>query len=152
MHEIYNDSGSFNLNYQLPQIVYSFLISYFINFIIEYLTLSEETVIAINSKKGNNQKENMAAINRMKLKFHFFFIVTFILLLLFSYYISCFCCIYEKTQIHLFQDSFISFGFSLIYPFFINLIPGIFRIFALKNKKGNKICLYKLSRFIEFIC
>ena len=73
-----------------------------------------------------------------------------ILLLVFWYYISCFCCIFENSQIHLFKDSLMSLVMSLIYPFFINLIPGIFRITALRNKKGDKLCLYKFSQFIEF--
>ena len=44
MHKIYEDSGEFNLSYQLPQIIYSFLISYVINFITEYLSLSEDAI------------------------------------------------------------------------------------------------------------
>ena len=44
MHKIYEDSGEFNLSYQLPQIIYSFLISYVINFIIEFLSLSEDAI------------------------------------------------------------------------------------------------------------
>ena len=43
-----------------------------------------------------------------------------------------------------------SFVLSLIYPIFINLVPGIFRIPALISKKGDKSCMYKFSQFIEF--
>ena len=43
-----------------------------------------------------------------------------------------------------------SFGISLIYPIIINLIPGIFRIPALRSKKGDKSCMYKFSQVIEF--
>ena len=84
----------------------------------------------------------------MKIKFGFFFVISFILLLGFWYYISCFCGVYENTQILLIKDSLISFGLSLIYPFFINLIPGLFRISALKAKKGDKDCLYKFSNIL----
>ena len=87
----------------------------------------------------------------MKTKFCIFFIITFILLLMFWYYISCFCCIYQNTQLHLIKDSLFSFGISLILPFFVNLLPGIFRIYALRDKKAEKVCMYKLSRVIEFI-
>ena len=87
----------------------------------------------------------------MKLKFCFFFIITFILLLIFWYYISCFCCIYENTQMHLIKDSLFSFAISSILPFFINLLPGIFRIPALRNKKGGNSSIYRLSQFIQFI-
>ena len=100
MHKIYTDSGKFNLNYQLPQIIYSFLISNGINFIIEFLSLSEDIIISI--KVGNmNIKRRKKKIYYMKLKFCFFFIITFLLLLIFGFYISCFCCIYQNTQIHL---------------------------------------------------
>ena len=150
MHKIYVDSGMFNLSYQLPQIIYSFIISYVINFIIEYLSLSEDVIISIKAKKIINLKQSKKIMNRIKIKFNFFFIVSFILLLAFCYYISCFCCIYQNTQIHLFKDSLMSFGISLIYPIFINLIPGIFRIPALRSKKGDKSCMYKFSQVIEF--
>ena len=87
----------------------------------------------------------------MKIKFCFFFIITFILLLIFWYYISCFCCIYQNTQIYLIKDSLLSFSISSIVPFFVNLIPGIFRIYALHSQKNDKSYIYKLSQIIEFI-
>ena len=77
-------------------------------------------------------------IKTLKVKFALFFIFAFILLLLFSYYITCFCGIYANTQIHLIKDSLISFGLSLIYPFGLCLIPGIFRIPSLHAKKKIK--------------
>ena len=150
MHKIYVDSGEFNLGYQLPQIIYSFLISYVINFIIEYLSLSEDLIISIKRSKIINLHKNKKIINCMKVKFLLFFIVSFILLLIFWYYITCFCCVYENTQIHLFKDSLMSFVISVIYPIFINLLPGIFRIPSLNNKKGDKLCMYKFSQIIEF--
>ena len=149
MHKIYIDSGSFNLYYQLPQIIYSSLISGIINTLIKFLSLSSKTVTQIKAMKINekdNSDKNI--INKMKIKFGFFFAISFILLLGFWYYISCFCTVYENTQIHLIKDSVISFGLSLIYPFFINLIPCLFRIPALKAKKGDKECLYKFSNIL----
>ena len=151
MHKIYIDSGFFNFSYQLPQIIYSSLISNIINVIIEYLSLSENTIISIKYKKFLDLFETKKIIRKMKIKFHFFFVVTFILLLIFWYYISCFCCIYHNTQIHLITDSLISFCLSLVYTVFMNLIPGIFRKLALSNVKGNKSCIFKLSQIIESI-
>ena len=150
MHKIYVDSGKFNFMYQLPQIIYSYLISSGINFIIEYLSLSENDIISIKSRMNINPKAINKIINDLKIKFCFFFIITLILLLFFCYYISCFCCIYQNTQMHLLKDSLMGLGLSSIMPFFINLIPGIFRIPALRNKKGNKLCMYKFSQIIEF--
>ena len=90
-------------------------------------------------------------LKSLKINFALFFIITFILLLLFLYYITCFCGIYINTQTHLIKDTFISFGISLLYPFGIYLIPGIFRISALRAKKMDRKCLYKLSQLIQYI-
>jgi len=150
MHKIYNDSGKFNLSYQLPQIIYSYLISSGINFIIEYLSLTDEIIISIKSIKILGIHKKKKIIKNIKIKFCCFFIITFILLLIFGYYISCFCCIYENTQIHLIKDSLLSLALSSIIPFCKCLIPGIFRIPALRNKKGNKSSMYKLSRILEY--
>ena len=150
MHKIYEDSGKFNFLYQLPQITYSYLISSVINFIIEYLSMSENAIISIKSKRNINMNAKKKIISKMKIKFCFFFIVTFLLLLIFLFYVSCFCCIYQNTQIHLIKDSLLSLAISTFLPFFTNLIPGIFRIPALRSKKHDKSCLYKISQFIEY--
>ena len=39
----------------------------------------------------------------------------------------------------------------MIYPFGLNLLPGIFRIPALKAVKKDKKCLYKASKLIALI-
>ena len=67
----------------------------------------------------------------------------------FWYFISCFCGVYKNTQIILIKDTLISFGMTMIYPFGLNLIPGIFRISALRAKKQDKDCIYKLSEIIS---
>ena len=72
MHKIYVDSGIFDLNYQLPQIIYSYLISSAINLIIEYLSLSENTIISIKYKKFLGLLETKKIIRNLKIKFHFF--------------------------------------------------------------------------------
>ena len=82
-------------------------------------------------------------------KFIIFFSGSFILLLFFWYYLSNICVIYQNAQFHLFNDSAISFGLSMIYPFGFFLIPGIFRILALRGKKANKVALYKFSQIIQ---
>ena len=153
MHKIYLDSGKFNLNYQIPHCVYSSLIAWVINIIIRYFALSEKQVILIKQMKSiNNNEEKIKNIkDELKRKFIIFFIVSFVFLSLFCFYISCFCCIYVNTQILLIEDSLFGFGFSLIYPFFIYLIPGMFRLPALKAKKSNKEYLYKFSKIIQMI-
>ena len=68
MHEVYVNSGDYNLNYQLPQIIYSFLISNAINFIIEYLSLSDKTIISIKSEKNLSTDRKKKIICNIKIK------------------------------------------------------------------------------------
>ena len=153
IHRIYEDKGSFNFIYQIPQIIYSTIISEIINRIIKYLSLNEDKIIELKEEKRNKSKTLKDKIKniytKIKIKFAFFFIICFIILLLFWFYITCFCGIYKNTQIHLIKDSAISFGLSLIYPFVTSLLPGILRIGALKADKKNEKYLYKFSQFLE---
>ena len=151
MHKIFIDKGSFNFIYQIPQILYSSIISGVINSIIFYLSLSERSIIELKKDSFITEKKIKNLINGLKVKFFLFFIIEFSLLLLFWYYLSCFCAVYKNTQIHLIKDTLISFGLSLIYPLLIYLIPGVFRIISLRAKKANKECLYKISKMLQLI-
>ena len=87
----------------------------------------------------------------LKIKYISFFIKIYLFLGLFWYYISCFCAVYKNTQIHLIKDTVISFSLGLLYPIFLCLIPGIFRIPALTSRKNSKECLYRISTIMQLI-
>ena len=99
--------------------------------------------MAINMK---NQK-----LKYIKIKYAIFFILNFILLGLFWYYLTCFNAIYENTQIDLIENTCISFGFSLVYPFIINIFPSIIRMCAIYSSNKNHDYLYKLSKIFQII-
>ena len=80
-----------------------------------------------------------------------FFIVTFIFSIIFWYYLSCFGAVYKNTQIYLLKDTLLSFGLSLIYPFGLNILPGLFRIPALRKETKVHNSLYNLSKIIQII-
>ena len=153
LHSILLDEGEYNFIYQIPQILYSTLISVFINKFINFFALSEKNVLKIKKEKKYNdfnlKVEKLKII--LKIKFILFFVFTFLFLSIFSFYIICFCGIYENTQIHLIKDTVISLGISLIYPVGIYLIPGIFRISALHSKTKNKVYLYNISKLIQIL-
>ena len=152
MHKIYMDKGSFNFIYQIPQILYSTLISVVINGLIKYLSLSQKDIIELKKEKNNQQisVKVQSLIIKLKIKFTLFFSVSLFILIFLAYYTICFCGIYVNTQIHLIKDNtLISFGLSLLYPLGIYLFPGIFRIHALNNKKKNSTYTYKFSKFLQ---
>ena len=145
MHKIYLDEGKFNFVYQIPQILYSMIISTAINIIISFLSLSEKKIIEMKHRKIYNKKK--LNIN-LKIHFILFFILAYILLIFFWFYLSCFCIVFPNTQIHLIKDTLISLALSFTYNIFTSLLPCFFRIYSLKIRKQ---CLYKISQLLQLI-
>ena len=59
--------------------------------------------------------------------------------------------VYFNTQYLLLKDTLVSFGLSLLYPFGLCLIPGLFRIPALSDSKKKREYLYKFSKILQTI-
>ena len=151
MHQIYIDNGEMNLKYHLPQLLYTSIISIGVNIIIQNLSLSEKNILTIKKTRlmSSSIQEAKKVKILIKIKIIFFFVISFILIIFFWYFLSCFCAVYTNTQIILIKDSLISFGISMIYPFGINLMPGIFRIPALRSPKKDKKCIYEISQILS---
>ena len=153
MHEIYKQNGNYNFIYQIPQIVYSTIISSVINVILKGLSLSQNGVLKIKQMPEVNKmiQKSFIMIKFFKLKMVIFNLLGFIILGFACYYITMFCAVYTNTQIHLLKDTFSSFCLSLLYPFGLYLIPGILRIPSLRSSKKDKFCLYKISQLFTII-
>ena len=151
MHNIHENKGKFDIEAQISIIVYSSLISTIISTPLNLLALSNNSIINFKQNKSRINLNKRAEDLKSKLtaRFIFYFIISFLVLLIFWYYISMFGVIYRNTQLHLLKDTLISFGLSLFIPFVIYLLPGFFRISALSNKKNKRECLYKFSKFLQ---
>ena len=151
MHQISEDGGDFNIIYQLPQIVYSTINSMIIDYATSSLSLSQEDVVDI--KKHKNLKtldeKAMRIKKSIRIKTILFFVTNFLFILLFWYYLECFCAVYKNTQYHLIKDTLISYGIGIVTPFATFFIPGIFRIPALKKFTPRNKKLYKFSKLFQ---
>ena len=150
MHKIYDDEGTYNIEYRLRKSIYSFLISKVLSEFLKFLALSEKGILVFKQNKSAENIEQRAARlkNKIKIKFAIYFILTTIILLFCWYYISIFCAVYQNTQLLLISDGLISFGISLINPFGYYLVPGLFRIPSLKKKRPY---LYLISKIVQLI-
>ena len=80
MHQIYEDEGKFDFIYQLPQIIYSTLISSILNLLLKLLALSERNILSFKgNKKSEKLNERVDELNKvLRIKFLFFlFLVLF---------------------------------------------------------------------------
>ena len=153
-HQIYEDEGNYNFEYQISYILFSAIISTFVlRMILQFLVLTDKDILEVKNQQtkilANNMKQKK--LKYMKIKFGIFFVLNFILLGLFWYYLTCFNAIYQNTQVYLIENTFISFAFSLFYPFVINIFPTIIRMSSLHSSDKNKKYLYKVSQIIQLI-
>ena len=153
MDNIYKVNGVFNFILQIPQILYSSIITSIISMILQKLSISEEDILEIKKEKDLKKSKEKAnkILKNLKFKIILFLVISSILMIFFSYFISCFCAVYGNTQFILIEDTLLSFGSSLIYPFGFKLLPGLFRIPALRSKNKNKKLMYKISKLLNLI-
>ena len=153
MHKIYENKGKFDIEYQIAKIIYSSLISMVLNMVVKFLALSNDGIIEFkqNKETQNVDERGNKLKSKLKIKFIFYFIISYIFLLFFWYYASMFGAIYRNTQLHLLKDTLFSFALYLTYHFGIFLLPAIFRITALSSEKKNRKCLYNFSKLLQII-
>ena len=154
LHQIYTTEGKFDLAYQMPTIFYSTLFSsYLLKALITYLALNDKDVLEVKKQVDKNIAIYMREkkFKCARAKFIVFFGVNMLLLLFFWYYLICFNAVYKNSQKYLIENTFLSFGFSLAFPFITNLFPTMMRNFAMNSEKGNNGYCYYASQVTQFI-
>jgi len=144
------DYGKYNFIQQIPQIIYSKIVSQLNEVFLCYLSMSDKHYYQIKNLDYNSRYKVFNIIKCIKIKLAFFFIFTFIMFIFYWYAIACFCAVYVNTQLAFIKDSILSFILGLLYPFVLYLFPVLLRIISLRAKKSNLLCLYKISDIIPF--
>ena len=150
MHKMFLDYGKYNFIQQIPQIVYSTIVSQLIEVLLCFLSLTDKHYYQIKSLNVKSQQKIAEIIKCIQLKIIFFYIFTGIMFFFYWYIITCFCAVYENTQTAFLKDSFMSFGLGLLYPFPLYLLPSALRLMSIRCFKGKISFIYKLSSLIPF--
>ena len=173
MHKIYTDNGNYNIIYQISFICYSSIISIIIlRVIMHTLILVEKNILEIKIQKTKllAMKQKKISLKCIMIKYSIFFVLCTALLIMFWIYLTCFSAVYKNTQTHLIKNTLISFAITSVYPFFISIIPVIFRKDALTSNEQktvykfngirksssnailkNREYIYKVSQFFQLL-
>ena len=131
----------------------SSIISSIILIFLKILCLTHSSIRKL--KKESNVEEakrkSISTLKCIKIRICAYFIFSFIFLLIFGYYVSCFCAIFENTQIVLMESMATSWFLSLLYPFAICFVTSIFRRGALVCGKRGVGCCYKINKILQLI-
>ena len=151
IHRIYEYQGMVKLILEFPKALYSSLVSIFCNLIIKSLALSEKNLLKLKKIKDKNKRDNSTVdlYVFLRRKIALYFVVGFVFLIFFWYFISAFCAVYKNTQTIYLKNCSISFCISMLYPFLLNLLPGLFRIPSLRY--GNNKILYKIGNIFSLL-
>ena len=150
IHKLYEDEGKYDFKYFLPKVVLAFIICNFINIITKLIFLSERNILEIKKQTKFLEANNIASKVKRKIfiKCIIFFIIGILFQILFWFVLSSFGSVYQNSQVIVFENTLISFGISLIYPFFINIFPCILRIWSISSRIK---CLHNFNKIFQMI-
>jgi hypothetical protein len=150
MHKIFLNYGKYNFIQQVPQIIYSTIVSQIIEVFLCFLSMTDKYIYEIKNLKPSRKNKQLASdiFKTIRRKLFFYFLITFISFLGYWYIVVVFCAVYENTQIAYIKDSFTSSLLGILLPFILYTFPASFRICSLKCK--NNSCLYKVSELLPF--
>ena len=146
LNNIYKNKNKFDFPFMIRQLAFTFLICLGINILFKLLMRTDGNIIDIKHGK----KQFNEAKCRIKCKLIFYFIFSIMIIIFGCLYISCFCAVFNNTQIILIKCAGYSLVVSFIYPFFTSLLSASFRKCALNSEIKNKKCLYDFSKILEY--
>ena len=151
IHKIYENKGMVKFFLEIPKIIYSSIVSILCNLIINSLALSEKSLLKLKKIKDKYKRDSSSAYLYVFLrrKITIYFVIGFAFLIFFWYFISAFCAVYKNTQVIYLKNCSISFCISMLYPFLICLLPGLFRIPSLKS--GRDKILYRIGNILSLL-
>ena len=142
MHKMFLDYGKYNFIQQIPQIIYSTIISKLFEILLCFLSMTDKYYYQIKNAKNMNKHSFSKIKKSIKRKIVFFFIFTILIFSFNWYLITCFCAVYKNTQIAFLKDSLSSFILDNLIPFVIYLFPSLLRIISLKSNIFCSKCIY----------
>ena len=144
MHKMFLDYGKYDIVQQIPQIIYSNIVSIGIQILINFFSLTDKNFYEIKYIKLKKMIREIKIVKCIKLKLNFFILFTFIMLTFYWYTVTCFCSVYKNTKIAFIKDSFLSFCLLLLNPFILYLFPSLLRIISLKFHMKRLLYIFKV--------
>ena len=130
--------------------VYSSILANTLLIILKLLCLTHNSVRKL--RKINDvsmaQEKSVSVLRCTKARIIIYYILSLFFLIIFGYYVLCFCAVFENTQIELVKSTFTSWLMSLFYPFIICFITSIIRA---ASRKCESKCLHFLKRIMEYL-
>ena len=130
--------------------VYSSILSSTFLIILKFISLTHNSIRALRKMKNVElaKKKSVCLLRCIKLRIFIYYILSFAFLIIFGFYVLCFCTIFENTQLILVRSTFTSWLISLLYPFIICFITSLFRSLSFTCESK---CLYIVKQLLQML-
>ena len=134
----------------IPNTIYSSILSSIFLILLKFMALTHNSVRTL--RKMNNvdkaEEKSKCILRCIKIRIAMYYLLSFIFLIVFGFYVLCFCNVFENTQIELVKSTLTSWLISILYPFIICFLTSIVRALALLMK--NKY-LYAANKIMQLL-
>ena len=148
MRKIYIYKGNTDAAVHIPNIILSSLCSFIASIIIRFVCLGERDISKILNEKNKDNRKALAEAARRKagIKLYILYVVSFLLILLCTYYVAAFCAVFQNSQGHYLINFLVCFIILNLWPAVTSLIITIMRKKAYDNRSPT---LYKASQIVS---
>ena len=147
--ESYHNNGVLDFVSSLPKAIYSFLVTIIISNLLKMLSNNKKNLKEILKEKLNKiefLKRMESALKQLKIKLIIYFTSLFILGILFLYYITAFCAVYQNSQYYWIYGCLESLFLDMVTPFIICIFLSCFRYIGLIKHYSF---FYSLASFLS---
>ena len=149
MHKLFLSYGKYDFIQQIPQIVYTIIVSQILEIFLCYLTMTDKYIYHLKNIRIT-KKEIIIIFKCINIKLIIFFVFNLIMFSFYWYSVASFCAVYRNSQTIFLKDTFTSFSLGIAFSLIIYLIPSALRKLAINKKKMRLKFVYKLSEIIPF--
>ena len=137
----------------LARSLFSSIFSTIILVLLKLICLTHHSVRKLKNNENleDIKVQSVKVLKCVRVRISLYYIFSLIFLLIFGFYVSCFCAIYENTQLILIESMATSWFLSLLYPFAICFLTSIFRIGSLKCGKRGISCCFKINKILQMV-
>ena len=134
----------------IPNTIYSSILASVFLILLKFMALTHNSVRTL--RKMNNvdkaEEKSKCILKCIKLRIALYYLLSFIFLIIFGFYVLCFCAVFENTQIELVKSTLISWLISILYPFIICFLTSIVRVLALKLENKHFYTINKIMQML----
>ena len=130
--------------------VYSSILANALLIMLKLICLTHNSVKTLRKIRNVKEakKKSACVLRCIRFRVSIYFILSFAFLIIFGFYVLCFCAVFENTQINLVKSTLTSWLMSLLYPFIICFFTSLIRNFAFQWKSS---CMYKVKQILQFL-